>query len=374
MKAGEGMTNSVQYYSKPKFKSGAKYKISYIDSSGNRSERTIQVSRIFHSRNGNSYIKAYCDLRKESRTFRSDRILWFEEVKDTQTPFSVYYTSRGIQKDTQTRSQFLNKTISAPSTSSYSVPKKKKRGKKLFILLITIVFLYFIIQREELQPPPSPTPSPPAPKPTPAPDPVPRPKPVPKPAPPPNPEPENPILITQPDSANKNLRFTRRTGISNEKLLKLYAGADINESGKLSFREIKVFQENLLKRYTYKENDYALIPDEFITAGGGDCEDFALVTAGLITYWGGTAYIACLSNPSGGNGHAICLLYTEEIPENYHYYELYGTASTWFGVALPSKYYIPIDYTKVGGLENNLYKDWYIESIYVPENMYSKKL
>jgi len=41
----------------------------------------------------------------------------------------------------------------------------------------------------------------------------------------------------------------------------------------------------LVKTYKYENNEPALWPQEFLDQGGGDCEDWAGVTAGLRLYW-----------------------------------------------------------------------------------------
>lgn len=108
--------------------------------------------------------------------------------------------------------------------------------------------------------------------------------------------------------------FRRATGIQSENLEALYAGADTDRDGYLTWREIQGFQRLLLRRYNYRNNATALRPDDFIALGGGDCEDWALVTCGLLRYWGWTGYVGAFYPPMGGNGHAVCLVRWAEKP------------------------------------------------------------
>ncbi|NLJ47133.1 MAG: WYL domain-containing protein [Treponema sp.] len=58
---------------------GAAYRIQYVSESGRRSTRTIEVREI-RRRNGVLYLRAWCRLRGEERTFRSDRVLSAEAL------------------------------------------------------------------------------------------------------------------------------------------------------------------------------------------------------------------------------------------------------------------------------------------------------
>ncbi len=50
--------------------------ITYIDDSGNQTQRWIDVEQRFSLNSGNTwhYVEAFCHLRKEKRTFKVDRI------------------------------------------------------------------------------------------------------------------------------------------------------------------------------------------------------------------------------------------------------------------------------------------------------------
>ena len=99
--------------------------------------------------------------------------------------------------------------------------------------------------------------------------------------------------------------------------------------------------------YQYQANDTALRPDAFLQQGGGDCEDWAFVSAGLMRFWGLTAYVGSFSAPTDSQAHAVCLVRATEVPSGYGWYELSGV-STWSGEAVCQGRYVVIDYGEVG--------------------------
>jgi hypothetical protein len=46
----------------------------YLDSSGDLTERYVQIQELQISRDGDLYLRGFCELRNEERTFRIDRI------------------------------------------------------------------------------------------------------------------------------------------------------------------------------------------------------------------------------------------------------------------------------------------------------------
>lgn len=158
-------------------------------------------------------------------------------------------------------------------------------------------------------------------------------------------------------------RYSSATGFYNKNLLNLYASADTDGSGDLSFYELEQFQRRLVLGYSYIMNSTALTPEEFLIRGGGDCEDWSIVTAGLLRFWDVPAYVGALSPQTGGIGHAICLIKLDQIPEGYTYYEI--TAS--YGL---DGLYIPVDYESVGTLSASLFNNWALTDIYTPEEIY----
>ncbi len=149
-----------------------------------------------------------------------------------------------------------------------------------------------------------------------------------------------------------------------------YLGADLNRTGKLSFEELQAFQKKLVSRFAYMPNESALKPDEFRAAGGGDCEDFALYTAGLLRFWGWEPYIGSLAPEDKSLGHAVCLSYEEaSLPKGFAFFMLESwTAQD--GTGLKAGAYVPIDYQHVGSLSNAVGEGWLLREVYLPEKVY----
>jgi len=85
-------------------------------------------------------------------------------------------------------------------------------------------------------------------------------------------------------SAIRLPRFVEALGFFDPDLAGRYLDADLNGSGRLSFEELRVFQQQTYRNFRYEENGLALRPDKFLAIGGGDGEDFALYSAGLLRY------------------------------------------------------------------------------------------
>jgi len=169
-------------------------------------------------------------------------------------------------------------------------------------------------------------------------------------------------------------KFELDTGLSERTLIARYLAADLNCSGKLSFTELESFQKKILREFTYISNEYALDPEEFLEAGGGDCEDFALYTAGLLRFWGWEPYIASFASTKSSSGHAVCFSYEEgTFPKGYTYYDL-DNYSTSDGTLLKAGRYVPIDYDIVGGLSNAVDKGWKLRAVYIPEKIWGLEM
>ncbi len=167
---------------------------------------------------------------------------------------------------------------------------------------------------------------------------------------------------------NSNL-FQKTTVIINNSLEALYISANTDRDGTLSWTEVREFQIMLHRSYTYQNNSTALRPDEFLKAGGGDCEDWSLVACGLFRFWRYNAYVGTLDNPNSKTGHAICLVPQYQKPDGIGYYYFEGK-TTFSGNLLPSGYYVPIDYDQIGNLSNAVGKNWTLNRIYKPEDIY----
>ena len=149
-----------------------------------------------------------------------------------------------------------------------------------------------------------------------------------------------------------------------QRVILLFQQADRNNDKKISLDELQIFQNWLVNSYKYKNNETALTPDDFITQGGGDCEDFAIMTCCMLNYHGVVAYVAGFGKVTV-NKHAVCLLKIKEpIPPGFLYY----TINYW---NVPDGYYTPIDYEKIGGLKA-IDRRWKIARINKPVDMFGK--
>lgn len=149
-----------------------------------------------------------------------------------------------------------------------------------------------------------------------------------------------------------------------EKVINIFKSADCNRNGNISLNELQIFQNWLVRSYSYKENEKALTPDEFLVQKGGDCEDFAIMTCCMLNYFGHTAFIASYGRVTV-NKHALCLLkINTPVPPGCIYYELNGY---W----APKGTYIPIDYELIGGLKA-IDRRWKIASIHKPKDIFGK--
>ena len=446
---------------------GHRYKIIYTDDSGDTTVRVIDVLAHYLSRHGLFYLRAFCHLREEERTFRVDRVedaqeiagdsfwspsseipmaappsmadsprVWVDRPDPPVKPVSPPKQARPRAPsmadspyawvdwpDSPVKTVTVSKPAPPPpppiSDSPYawanrSDPSEKRgTGSRAEGVKNTsssssssfgraaISLLFIAGFRVLIDPPDYPSnnykyiPPPPIVRPAPV-----VPTPAPRPAPTPQTKtvldmsmigghrlfttsthglkryevPDLGIVATTRKAAVAGIRgpqFARRTEISDPTLLWLYLEADLDGSGRLSFDELEAFQRKTYKQFRYINNDTALRPDQFVAQGGGDCEDFALYTAGLLRFWGWEPYIASFS-PGGGSdpGHALCFSYEAgSLPGAYRYYRLDNyTASD--GTVLKNGKYIPIDYDHVGGLSDAVGPGWKLRTVYIPEKIY----
>ena len=160
----------------------------------------------------------------------------------------------------------------------------------------------------------------------------------------------------------RQLAFTGATTIDDARILAMYEKADTNRNGKLDWEELQTFTSWLVAHYKYKSNEPALWPQEFLDQGGGDCEDWAGVTAGLCLYWGREAYIAAFGKVTK-NKHALVLVRSDSQASPYwlKYYKLSSFD--------PKDEFIPVDYDSVGHLAA-IDRRWKISHIYTPQQVW----
>ena len=147
-----------------------------------------------------------------------------------------------------------------------------------------------------------------------------------------------------------------------EPLLNLYESVDWNGDGELSYGEINDFQDWMGEYFTYRHNFTASDPVKFLWDLGGDCEDYALFTCGLLEYWGIETYVGIVLGESRGTTHAISLLVEKTKPSK--------------GVEYFSSrkgFLVPIDYLHVGEFSEATMPGSPLGHIYAPRDMYGKE-
>jgi hypothetical protein len=387
---------------------GKQYRISYTNESSETSVRTIDVLGTSRARDGRLYIRAFCHLRGTERTFRADRVIHAEPTMAAPSPSRrpvpsytastpVWHIEREPVDPAPEYVRFMQSqqaASSAPVASAPAAACQKPSGNPVGAFMAALLLIaagYGSITAYTMNTSGS-EPSPyrggasgagagaavqPAPRPLP-----------PKPA-----LEEAKIagytlstvrtggterfevpelgLVTmhklEAVSAIRLPAFVAAMGFFNADLAGRYLDADLNGSGRLGFEELKVFQEAVYREFRYMPNELALRPDEFLAAGGGDCEDFALYTAGLLRFWGWEPYIGSLAASRGSTGHAVCLSFEEgAFPKGYTYFDI-DEWTTEDGSPLPAGTYVPIDYDHVGSLSNAVGSGWKLRSVYIPE-------
>jgi hypothetical protein len=374
------------------WKPGNSYKITYRSESGRLSVRTIDIISTSPAPEGQLYLGAYCHLRNEERTFRSDRVICTEKFAARQdmpsrVPAPV---CASILPAEPARNPGPSLGSRAQKTVSDFLVNVLGYGFGA-IMVFTMLGNSGILDVLASSPLYKPTAYAPA---------VMGSRPVPSPS-PPKPAVEDLAIGGQVLRIHRSggteryevpsvgfstndkreavafiriPRFIKATGISHPELARRYLAADLDASGRLSFAELEVFQKKTYQEFRYGSNELALRPDEFLEAGGGDCEDYALYTAGLLRFWGWDPYLGSFGPSGSGIGHAVCLSYEEgSFPGPFTYFEV----TSWTaddGTPLKPGRYVPIDYDKVGGLTNAVEKGWTLRSIYVPEKAWGLRM
>jgi len=115
-------------------------------------------------------------------------------------------------------------------------------------------------------------------------------------------------------------------------VVSVFATFDINNDSLLDLDEMKIAYDTLTSTITYRyddENaepepgtiigdgrpgpDYFQMPEETLKEQAGDCEDFAILFASLLNYYGYIAFVGDIDCDGDGEvDHATCLLYAPE--------------------------------------------------------------
>ncbi len=402
-------------------------KIYYCNSYGGESERVINPISIYH-RYGHTYIKAYCSLAEEVRTFRKDRIIAAEPpVRPSESKDAEQKSTIQPEPERYNRADDSAVETAAESASEAGPVGQKKEKRVSFGSVVGIMFLFGIgfllflgsdagqnvldfvesvataksyeasysVLTSALSETTSSVPK------------------AEKKSAETQPEPPNTVTTTEqyrgyryyktvkggtvtysfpdnnefdPGPGRKQFAgrhdihaainaycFRQATGITSVRLEQLFSAADSDRNGYISWNEVRRFQRILVMNYRYKNNDIALRPDQFLEENGGDCEDFALVTAGLLRFWNWQPFIGSFAPSEYGTGHAICMVYSDTVPADCGYYWLKGQATPQ-GLTLKDGYYIPVDYDYVGATSNAMGKEWMLRRMYVPEEIYGSRM
>jgi hypothetical protein len=148
------------------------------------------------------------------------------------------------------------------------------------------------------------------------------------------------------DIGNRNNKYIQYAPETTQEVIDLFVLYDIDGNGKISIIELQHFQNYIFRTYKYQNNTTALPPAQFIKAGGGDCEDFAIMTAEFLIFWGETCLVGGLYNSR--TGHAIALLKIDVVPKDCVSINI-PSNSYYAKMGVPEGNYIPIDYNYVGG-------------------------
>jgi hypothetical protein len=346
--------------------------IDYLDSEGSLTHRTIYpLSR--YMRHGSEYLRAFCSLRGEERTFRMDRIRsWKRETESAQLfpgePLIVTKKESKFSPLTPKVHPELPAAGSQNGTSEYLKVTRTSDSSGLWSVIVGIgiilAFSGYASKDRPIKPAPIviPVPAPVTPV-------VVQPKTDPAPL-----AEETPVVPSVPVCGECADRFRSVTRIDNPSLEAIYAAADYDKNGTLSWRELQIFQNWMKQRFVYRSNELALPPDRFLEEGGGDCEDWALFTCGMLRYWGWDAYLGTAGphrRRRNSSGHAFTFVRVDEVPEGFAWFEV--TPREW-GFRIPSGKYVPVDYDVVGGYSNAVRGKWIIDGISTPEENYGVRM
>jgi len=115
-------------------------------------------------------------------------------------------------------------------------------------------------------------------------------------------------------------------------VVSVFAAFDINNDSLLDLNEMKIAYDTLTSTITYRyddenaepepgtivgdgrpSSDYFQTPEETLKEQAGDCEDFAILFASLLNYYGYIAFVGDIDCDGDGEvDHATCLLYAPE--------------------------------------------------------------
>jgi hypothetical protein len=182
-----------------------------------------------------------------------------------------------------------------------------------------------------------------------------------------------PKAVLPPPQYSKDEKTTRAekylaaTPWATAELVRLFTMFDLG-SGSLNWGEIERFQQYVYSRYHYQPNSIALRPDAFLAQGGGDCEDFALLSCEFFRFWGWRSFVASFFKANAG--HALCFVRAElPVPPSYLNYHLSGN-KTHEGDTIPNGTYVPVDYFAVGSFSSAVTVGMKLTEYFTPSRIY----
>ncbi|MFW6214255.1 MAG: WYL domain-containing protein, partial [Spirochaetota bacterium] len=125
---------------------GSVVRILYVNGSGQTSERSISVKGRFTSREGVTYLRAFCHLRQEERVFRTDRVLG---ILDEQTEHAA--TRDVPERDPVFRTPLHGYPMNTcpaqtePARNEANRPVKRRVRRGFFGQLIVLAVLTFAV-------------------------------------------------------------------------------------------------------------------------------------------------------------------------------------------------------------------------------------
>lgn len=378
-------TLSTEY---PALKPGSTVTILYVNGSGETSERTITVGSRYLSGAGVTFLRAYCHLRKEDRTFRLDRVLGVLEsdVREAGSSAVTAPATRAVVSEPQ-RTASVYRNTPAPTPRPVSQPAKKRHPVRRFLMLACMVFLFLLLfedhfesvtvraalfpqataaleeaRAERRDPPP----------------------------PPPDAtwtdsyrgqafhaDRKSGVVTYTLTSSGKQFSgmhalrvevneslLAAAWGVQHTELTRMFGNADANRDGWLSWGEITHFQSWLFRSYRYLTNATALRPEQFLAAGGGDCEDWAIMTAAFLRFWGMNPSVGIVEGDYGP--HAVTFVPAVNVPAGF----LRITGWNPTNIEYEEVVYAPIDYYVVGGLSTAVGPEFTFLSVHHTPDMF----
>jgi hypothetical protein len=324
----------------------------YKNQEGDHSARTVDVIRWSHGSNGHTYLRAWCHLRAEERTFRADRILSWEVAETAEAVPAAAAPPRCTATPRARQPGMLRVVIggffrlagyAACAFAAFFIIHGLSPAALAPSYSWTPPAVTSVMSKASRAAPASSTLA------------------------------ARAAPTRVPTSREiRQKQFTDRTHIADFRVFTLFESADSDHSGGLSMAEIQAFQSRLFRRFSYMNNDTALRPDQFLDAGGGDCDDWALAAAGMLRYWGFTPWLV-IYGAGTGDAHAVCFLQVPRAPGGVDFIMLDSPAE-FADATLPAGCYIPIDYDHVGSLSSAVAPGWTMRDAWVPEKAYGQPM